>query len=98
MVQYAVTTTPTEVAGRDAGRLGITFFNNSTGGQAIHLSKHGSAGLTITNSEYILPQGTGLTFLRAFDGRDITGNWGAVATAAGGVLVVGETAERDGEQ
>lgn len=95
MVQFTVAATaPSAVGNPSSTRMGITFFNNSTGGQAIHLSKNGAAGLTITNSEYVLPQGTGLSFLFDLDGPDIRGEWGAISTAAGGVLVVGETAER----
>lgn len=95
MTQYTVAATaPSNVGRPSSTRMGITFFNNSTGGQAIHLTKQGVNGLTITNSEYVLPQGTGLSFLFSFDGPDIRNEWGAISTAAGGVLVVGETSER----
>ncbi len=94
MAQVSVGTAPVVGANPSSTRVGVTFFNNSTGGQSIHLSKNGASGLTITNSEYVLPQGTGLSFMFEFDGPDIRNEWGAVATAAGAVLVVGETSER----
>lgn len=93
MAQVTVGTTAVEAAPRNGRRQGITFYNKSTGGQVIDLSKNGTAGLTTGNSEYSLAVGAGLSFLLAFDGADIQGEWGAVASAAGGTLVVGETGE-----
>lgn len=96
MAQITVGTTPIQAAPRNAARLGITFYNKSAGGQVIDLTKYGPAGLTTGNSEYSLGVGAGLTFLLAFDGPEIRGEWGAIASAAGGVLVVGETAQLEG--
>lgn len=93
MVQIAVGTTSAQAAPRNSKRLGITFYNKSTGGQVIDLSKYGPSGLTTGNSEYSLGVGAGLTFLLAFDGPEIRGEWGAISSAAGGVIVVGETAQ-----
>lgn len=93
MVQVPVGTTAVQAAPASAHRMGITFYNKSTGGQVIDISKQGPAGLTTGNSEYSLAVGAGLSFLLAFDGPDIRNEWGAIASAAGGVLVVGETAD-----
>ncbi len=96
MVQIAVTIAPVQAAPRNARRMGITFYNASTLGETISLGKHGPAGLAAGNREYVLNQATGLVFLIAFDGPDICGEWGAYASADTAILVVGETAEREG--
>ncbi len=96
MVQITVGTTAVQAAPRNSKRLGITLYNKSAGGQVIDITKYGTQGLTTGNSEYSLGVGAGLTFLVAFDGPEIRGEWGAIASAAGGVLVVGETAQLDG--
>jgi hypothetical protein len=96
MSQITVGTTAVQAAPRNAKRLGITLYNKSTGGQVIDLSKYGPSGLTTGNSEYSIAVGSGLTFLLAFDGPEIRGEWGAISSAAGGTLVVGETAQLDG--
>jgi len=94
MVQIPVTIAPVTAASRNAKRLGITFFNASTGGETISLGKHRAAGLAAVNREYVLNQSTGLSFLLAFDGPDIQGEWGAYGSADTAILVVGETADR----
>lgn len=94
MVQVAVTIAPVVAAPRNAKRLGITVYNASTGGETISLSKHGAAGLAAGNREYVLPAGSGLAFMLAFDGADILGEWGAYGSADTALLVIGETAER----
>lgn len=96
MVQIAVTVAPVQVATRNAKRMGITFFNASLLGEIIHISKQGPVGLAAANREYVLTPATGLSFLYAFDGPDIQNEWGAYASAATAILVVGETAQRDG--
>jgi hypothetical protein len=75
--------------------MGISFYNKSTGGQVIDLTLQGPSGLTTTNSAYVLGPNVGLVFMLEFDGPDICGEWGAISSAAGGVLVIGETAQRD---
>jgi len=94
MVQIAVGVTPIVVANVNAKRMSITFFNDSLAGQVISITKNGAVGLAAANREYVLPAGVGMSFLFDFDGLDIRNEWGAYSTAAGGVLVVGETAER----
>lgn len=96
MAQVTVGTTAVSVAPRNSKRMGITLYNKSSGGQVIDISKYGPHGLTTINSEYSLSVGSGLTFLLAFDGPEIRGEWGAIASGAGGVIVVGETAELEG--
>lgn len=96
MVQIAVTIAPVQAAPRNAGRLSIVFYNASTLGEVISLSKHGAAGLGAVNREYVLTPSTGLSFMLAFDGSDIKTEWGAYASADTAILVVGETAERSG--
>ena len=97
MVQVGVGTTPVVAAGRNARRKTIVLYNASVGGQIISLGMHGRAGLAAANREYVLTPSTGLAFLLEFDGPDIQGEWGAYASLAGGVLVVGETGEREGD-
>lgn len=96
MVQITVTIAPVTAATRNAKRMSITFFNASALGETINLSKFGAAGLAASNREYVLTPNTGLAFVLAFDGADIQGEWGAYASADTAILVVGETAERDG--
>ena len=97
MVQVAVTIAPVVAAGRNARRMGITFYNASALGEVISLGKHERAGLAAGNREYVLTPATGLAFMLEFDGFDIQGEWGAYATANTAILVVGETSERDGD-
>ena len=97
MVQVGVGTTPVVAASRNARRKSIVLYNASVGGQIISLGMHGRAGLAAVNREYVLTPSTGLAFMLEFDGADIQGEWGAYASGAGGVLVVGETSERDGD-
>ncbi len=94
MVQITVTIAPVVVATRNAKRKGVTFYNASTLGETISLSKNGAAGLAATNREYVLTSSTGLSFLLDLDGPDICGEWGAYGSADTAILVVGETAER----
>jgi hypothetical protein len=96
MVQITATIAPVTAATRNAKRMGITFYNASTGGETISLGKNGAAGLAAGNREYVLNPSTGLSFLIAFDGPDIQGEWGAYGSADTAILVVGETAERGG--
>lgn len=96
MVQVGVTVAPVVAAVRNARRKTIVIFNASVGGQVISLGKNGAAGLAALNREYVLNPATGLSFILEFDGPDIQGEWGAYSSAAGGILVVGETSERDG--
>jgi len=94
MVQIAVGVASIVVANVNAKRMSITVFNDSLAGQAISHSKSGAVGLGAANREYVLPAGVGMSFLYDFDGLDIRNEWGAYSTAAGGVLIIGETAER----
>lgn len=94
MVQVSVTIVPVVAAPRSAKRLSITFYNASTGGETISLGKNGRAGLAAGNREYVLPAGSGLAFMLAFDGADIQGEWGAYGSADTAILVVGETVDR----
>lgn len=96
MVQVPVTVIPVVAAVRNARRKTIVLYNASVGGQIISIGKDGAAGLAALNREYVLNPATGLAFILEFDGPDIQGEWGAYSSAAGGVLVVGETSERDG--
>jgi hypothetical protein len=95
MVQVSVTIVPVMAANRDARRKSITFYNASTLGEIISLSKHGAKGLAAANREYVLNPSTGLSFMLAFDGADIQGEWGAYGSADTAILVVGETADRE---
>ncbi len=95
MVQITVTIAPVVAAPRNAKRKSLTFYNGSTGGEIISLGKNGAAGLAAANREYVLPAGSGLAFLLAFDGADILGEWGAYGSADTAILIVGETAERE---
>ena len=95
MVQVSVTIAPVVAAARDARRKTVVFFNASTAGEIINLSKHGRAGLAASNREYVLNPSTGLAFILDFDGPDIHGEWGAYASADTAILVVGETADRE---
>lgn len=96
MVQIAVEVAPVIAAVRNSVRKSIVLYNASTAGQVISLGLHGHAGLAAGNREYVLTPSTGLAFMLEFDGPDIQGEWGAYASAGGGILVVGETAERVG--
>lgn len=96
MAQITVGTAPVQVAPRSSKRLGISFYNKSAGGQVIDLSKEGPDGLTTGNSEYSLNVGSAISFILDFDGVEIRGQWGAIASAVGAVLVVGETSQLDG--
>ena len=89
-----VTIAPVIAATRNTKRMGVTFYNASTGGEIISMSKNGAAGLAATNREYVLNPGTGLSFLMSLDGPDICGEWGAYGSADTAILVIGETAER----
>lgn len=95
MVQVAVTVAPVVVAPRNARRQTITFFNSSLLGEIIMLSKYGPFGLALANTEYVLQPGVQISFMYAFDGADIQGEWGGFATAATATVIVGETATRD---
>jgi hypothetical protein len=94
MVQITATIAPVVAATRNSKRMGITFFNASTGGEIISISKFGPQGLAAGNREYVLNPASGLSFLLAFDGPDIQNEWGAYGSADTAILVVGETAER----
>lgn len=83
------------VANRNARRMSITFYNASLLGEVISLGKNGAPGLGAANREYVLNPATGLSFMLLTDGKDIQGEWGAYASVATAILVVGETAERD---
>ncbi len=94
MVQMTVPIAPVTAASRNSKRKGITFFNASTGGEIISMSKDGPAGLAAGNREYVLNPGSGLSFLLTLDGPDIKGEWGAYGSADTAILVIGETSER----
>lgn len=89
-----VGTTPAQAAPRNAARKTISMTNRSTGGQVIYLAKGQPSGLAIANAEYVLAVGESLHFLLLFDGPDIQDEWGAIASAAGATLYIGETSER----
>ena len=94
MVQMTVTIAPVVAATRNSKRKSVTFYNASTGGEIISMSKNGAAGLAAANREYVLNPGTGLAFMLELDGPDINGEWGAYGSADTAILVIGETAER----
>lgn len=96
MVQIGVPVAPVTVASRNPKRKSIVFYNASTLGEIISLGKNGAAGLAAANREYVLNPASGLSFLLAFDGPDIQGEWGAYATAATAILVIGETTDFGG--
>lgn len=95
MVQITATIQPVVAATRNAKRKSVTFYNASTAGEVISLGKNGAAGLAAANREYVLNPATGLSFMLAFDGPDIQGEWGAYGSADTAILVVGETADRE---
>lgn len=95
MTQITATIIPVVAATRNAKRKSVTFFNASTGGEVISLGKNGAGGLAAGNREYVLNPATGLSFMLAFDGSDIQGEWGAYGSADTAILVVGETADRE---
>jgi hypothetical protein len=94
MVQVIVGVAPIVVSPRDSRVVSITFFNDSPAAQVISISKQGAVGLAAVNREYTLLPGAGLAFDMETDGSDIRGEWGAYATAAGGVLVIGVCSDR----
>lgn len=95
MVQIVVGVINTLIATRNARRLSITFYNASLLGETISLTKEGVIGLTAASREYVLQPNQGIAFDMDTDGADIQGEWGAYATAATAIMIVGETATRD---
>ncbi len=94
MVQIVVGVANTQIATRNARRLSITFYNASLLGETISMTKNGVQGLSALSREYVLQPNQGLAFDLTTDGADIQGEWGAYATAATAIIVVGETAAR----
>ena len=94
MTSLTVGAAAVDVIDFDTGRKTISFFNSSTGGQTIYLSKTKAAGLVILNSDYPLPPNSGLDFDITTDGEDIRGPWAAIGSAAGGNLYYSSTSER----
>lgn len=81
------------VVNRNAGRKSITLRNVSTGGQNIRFWLQDEKGLVLTNADYALMPNEEKTFLEYFDGHDMKNPIAAIADAAGGTLLVGETSE-----
>lgn len=97
MVSVTVDTTPISVLNRNSGRKSVTLRNVSTGGQSIRFWLQDEKGLTLTNADYALLPNEEKTFLEYFDGRDMKNPIAAISDAAGGTLLIGETAEYSGK-
>ncbi len=93
MGQVAVGTTAVNVLPRNVGRVSVTIRNISTGGQIIYFVLQDLRGLSIASADYALLPNEEKTFLEYFDGQDMKNPIAAIASAAGGVLLVGETNE-----
>lgn len=91
MGQVAVGTTPVDMLPRNAGRKSVTIRNISTGGQVIYFSLQDSRGLAAASADYALTPNEEKTFLEFFDGQDMKNPIAAIASAAGGNILVGET-------
>jgi hypothetical protein len=94
MVLKTVNIAPADVVPDNAARQTISFTNRSAAGQVIYLTKGTSNGLSTSNAEYVLSVGESLHFILAFDGSDICDTWGAMATADGAIMYVGESSKR----
>jgi len=84
------------VLNRNAGRKSVTLRNVSTGGQSIRFWLQDEKGLTLANADYALMPNEEKTFLEFFDGKDMKNPIAAIADAAAGSLLVGETSEYPG--
>jgi hypothetical protein len=93
MATIAVGTAALQILNRNAGRKSVTIRNVSTGGQNIRFWLQDEKGLTLTNADYALMPNEEKTFLQYFDGNDMKNPIAAIADAAGGSLLVGETSE-----
>ena len=93
MGQVAVGVAAVQVLNRNAGRKSVTLRNVSAGGQNIRFWLQDEKGLILTNADYALLPNEEKTFLEYFDGKDMKNPIAAVADAAGGIILVGETSE-----
>lgn len=96
MVSVTVGLTPVLILNRNSGRMSVTIRNVSTGGQNIRFWLQDEKGLTLGNADYALLPNEEKTFMNFFDGRDMKNPISAIADAAGGTLLVGETSEYSG--
>lgn len=97
MGQVAVGLAAVQVVNRNAGRKSVTLRNVSVGGQNIRFWLQDEKGLTLGNSDYALMPNEEKTFMFYFDGQDMKNPIAAIADAAGGILLVGETSEYQGK-
>lgn len=97
MPSITVGATTLDIVDYDAARKTMSFFNASTGGQILYVTKAKQGGIVAGNSEYPIPPNSGLDFDIFNDGLDIQGAWCAVASAAGGILYYASTSTRRGE-
>lgn len=93
MGQVAVGVAAVDVLPRNAGRKSVTIRNISTGGQTIYFVLQDSRGLSAASADYALTPNEEKTFLEFFDGQDMKNPIAAIASAVGGILLVGETNE-----
>lgn len=93
MAQIVIGTAPVDIRPRNAGRKTITLRNISVAGQIIYFSLQNAQGLAANNADYALTVNEEKTFIEFFDGKDIKNPIAAIASAAGGLLLYGETNE-----
>ena len=93
MAQIIIGVAPVDIRPRNAGRKTITLRNISTGGQIIYFWLQSAQGLAIANADYALAINEEKSFIEYFDGKDIKNPIAAIASAAGGLLLYGETME-----
>ncbi len=93
MAQIIIGVAPVDVRPRNAGRKTITMRNISAGGQIIYFWLQSAQGLVIGNADYALTPNEEKTFIEFFDGKDVKNAIAAIASAAAGTLLYGETNE-----
>ena len=93
MGQVAVGLVAVPVLNRNAGRKSVTLRNVSAGGQNIRFWLQDEKGLILINADYALMPNEEKTFMHYFDGNDMKNPIAAIADAAGGILLIGETSE-----
>jgi hypothetical protein len=94
MPSQTIGATPSDVLGRNPGRLSLTLKNKSTGGQILYGSLTDSKGLQITTADYVLEVNEEKNFTFDQDGDDMRNPVAFIASAAGATLYFTETTIR----
>jgi len=94
MPSLTIAATPTDVLGRNPGRLSLTLKNKSTGGQILYGCLSDSKGLQIATADYVLEVNEEKNFNFEQDGEDMRNPVSFIGSAAGGTLYVAETTTR----